>query len=101
MADARAREGRSDAEASGERVEMAAAVEVDVLARVDEIEAGDPDGEREPEHEHGRLEGAAHGDPAARCGDAIGEAQYPVRGPGEALRVRIADQEEGGQGRQL
>src|SRR5215467_2678781 len=100
MADARAPEGGGDAEASGEGAEARAAVEVDVLARVDQVEARDPYGEGEPEHERRRLEGATHGDPASRGGDAIGEAKDPVRGPGEAFGVGVADEEQPRPGRE-
>src|SRR5436309_3556600 len=77
VADARDAQRRPDAEARGQRVQAVGTVERHVLARVDQVEAGDPHREREPEHEHGRIEAAAHGDPAAGGGDAIGEAEDP------------------------
>ena len=64
------------------------AVELDVLAGVDEVEAGDPHREREPEHEDRRRRRrprTAIQPPARR--DPVGEAEDPVREPGEALGV--------------
>src|SRR5207244_8432855 len=72
-----------------------------VLTGVDEIEARDPDRQGEPQHEGRRIECSAHGDPPARRRSAVREAEDPVTRPGETLRVRIADQEERGPGRQL
>src|SRR3990172_7385784 len=69
-------------------------VEVHVLAGVDEIEAGDPDGQREPEDEGGGGGHPAHGDPASPGRDAVREAEDPVAHPREALGVGVADQEE-------
>src|SRR5215831_15596340 len=101
VAEPRALERGGDAEAGREGVEARAAVEVDILAGVDQIEAGDPYGEGEPQHEGRRLEGAAHGDPAAGGGDAVGEAEDPVRGPGETLGVGVANEEKRGPRREL
>src|SRR5437762_1417031 len=52
---ARRRERGGDAEARGDRVEPLRAVHLDVLARVDQVEARDPHGEREPEDERRRV----------------------------------------------
>src|SRR5262249_59094375 len=100
MADPRTPQGGGDTEAGGKGVEARAAVEVDVLTRVNQVEARDPYGKGEPEHEGWRLEGAAHGDPASRSSDAVGEAKDPVRGPGEAFGVRVADEEQRRPGRE-
>src|SRR3972149_5959160 len=55
VADAGRRERRGDAEARGKRVEALGPVELHVLAGIEEVEAGDPDRDREPEEK--RREG--------------------------------------------
>ena len=42
---------------AGTECSPCAPIELDVLAGVDEIEPGDPHGEREPQHEDRRVEG--------------------------------------------
>src|SRR5438876_3476208 len=51
---ARGSKGGGDAEARGDGVEPLRAVHLDVLARVDQVEARDPHREREPEEDRGR-----------------------------------------------
>ena len=97
---ARRHEGRGDAEARGHGVEPLRAIHVDILAGVEHVEARDPHREREPQDERRRVEGAAHGDPAPGRRDPVGEAEDPVRGPGEALRVGVADEEDEGERRE-
>src|SRR5881409_1748259 len=91
VVDARGGEGGGDAETRGDGVEPLRAVHLDVLTGVDQVEAGDPHSEREPEDDRRRVERPADRDPAAGRRDPVGEAEDPVRRPREALGVRVAD----------
>src|SRR5205814_1631426 len=66
---ARDGERAGDAEARRDRAEAATAIEGDVLRGIDDVEAGDPRGDREAEQERCQAEAGADGDPGAGGGD--------------------------------
>ena len=68
-----------------------ARIEVVILAGVDDVEAGGPEGDGGGEPENSRIERAAHGDPGGGRRDAQAEAQHQVRERGEALGERIEE----------
>jgi len=75
MEGARDPESGGDADVAGDGVESGVAVEVEILAGIEDIESCDPEGDGGGEQQDARVEGAAHGDPCGGWGDAESEAE--------------------------
>src|ERR1700682_2174210 len=91
-------EGIGDAEALGNGKEASAAVVVDVLASVEDIEAADPEGDCCAKNKHARIEAAGDGDPGGRGRDAEGETENEVGPTGEAFGKGIEEKNEESEG---
>ena len=96
---ARDPESAGDAEVAGDGVESGVAVELEILAGVEDVEAGDPEGHGGSKNNDARVEGSANGNPGGGGRDAEGKTEHEVRPAGEALRVRVKEQDgKGGRG---
>ncbi len=84
-------ESATDAEMAGDGVESGVAVELKILAGVEDVEARDPEGDGGGEKEDARVEGAANRDPGGGGGDTERETEHQVRPAREAFRVRIKE----------
>ena len=93
MEGARDPEGMVDAEVAGDGVESGVAVEIEILTGVEDVEAGDPEGDGGGKNKDAGVEGATNGDPGSGGGDAESESEYEVRPAGEALGVGIKEQD--------
>ncbi len=72
-------ESGGDADVAGDGVESDGAVEVEILAGVKDVEAGDPEGDGGGEKKDARIERAADGDPGGGGSDAESEAENEMR----------------------
>jgi hypothetical protein len=97
---ARDPEGAGYSQVAGDGVESGVAVEVEILAGVEDVEAGDPEGDGGGENKDARVEGAANGDPGGGGRHAEGEAEHEMRPAGEALGVGIKEQDREGDRRE-
>ena len=66
-------------------------IELVILAGVDDIEAGRPEGDGGGKPKNADIERSAHGDPGGGGRDPQGESQNQVRKGGEALGKRISE----------
>jgi len=85
-------ESAGDADEAGDGVEAGVAVELEILAGVEDVEAGDPEGDGGGKKKDARVERAANGDPGSGGRDAESEAEHEVRPAGEAFGVGIKEQ---------
>ena len=84
-------------EARGNRLQALRPVDLDVLERVEYIEARHPEGDGACDQEIAQVKAPRHAEePSHRC-RAAGEAQPEVGQPGETLGVGIAEHEDGGE----
>src|ERR1022692_3525782 len=95
MEGARDPESGGDADVAGDGVESGGAVELEILAGVEDIESGDPEGNGGGEQKDARVEGAAHGDPCSGRSDAESEAETEMGQKGEAIQLRGGQDEDG------
>jgi hypothetical protein len=86
-------ESAGDADVAGDGVESGVAVELEILAGVEDVEAGDPEGDGGGEQKDARVEGAANGDPGSGRRYAESESEHEVRPAREALGVGIEEQD--------
>ena len=93
MEGARDPEGMVDAEVAGDGVESGMAIEIEVLAGVEDVETGDPESDGGGKNEDARVERAANGDPGGGRRYAEGKTEHEVRPAGEALGVRVEEQD--------
>src|ERR1700730_7394341 len=92
--DAGDQESVGDAEALGNGKEAGAAIVIDVLAGVENIEAADPEGYGGAEKKHTGIEAAGDGDPRGRGRNAESEAEDEVGPTGEAFGEGIEKEYE-------
>ena len=85
-------ESAGDADVARDGVEAGVAVELEILAGVEDVETGDPESDGGGEKKDARIEGAANGDPGGGRGDAEGETEHEMRPAGEALGVGVEEQ---------
>ncbi len=90
----------ADSEVAWNRVEAGLAVEIVVLAGVENVETSDPEGDRRSEQKDARVERAADGDPSGGRGNAQGESEDQVRPASEAFCVGIEKDNCEGYGRE-
>ncbi len=93
-------ESAGDAEVAGDGVEVGVAVEIEILTGVEDVEAGDPEGDGGGENKDARVEGTADGDPGGGGRYAEGETKHEVRPAREALGVGVEEQDGEGNGRE-
>jgi len=93
MEGARDPEGRADSAVAGDGMQSGIAVKFEILTGIENIEAGDPEGDRGGEEQNARVEGAANGDPRGGGGDAKSEAEDEVSKPRKALGVGVEQQD--------
>ncbi len=91
-------EGAADADVAWDGVESGVAVEVEILAGVDNVEAGDPEGDGGGKKKDARVEGAANGDPGGGGRYAESESEHEVRPAREAFGVGVEEQHGKGDG---
>lgn len=89
MKGARDPEGGTDSDVARDGVQAGGAVEFKVLAGVEDIEAGDPEGDGGGEEQDARVEGAADGDPCGGGCDAERETQHKMGETGETFGVGV------------
>lgn len=94
-------EGSADAEALGDAMEAAFDVEGVVLAGIDDVEAGGPEGDGGGEPENARVERTLHGDPCGGGGNAEREAEHQVREVREAFGVAVEHHDGEGERREF
>src|ERR1700734_3837084 len=82
-----------DADVARDGVEAGIAVELEILAGVEDIEACDPEGDGGGEEQDARIEGAANGDPCGGRCYAECEAKYEVRPARETFGIGIEEQD--------
>jgi len=70
-------------------MESGVAVELEILAGVENVEAGNPEGDGGGEQEDARIEGTANRDPGRGRSDTQGETEDDVRPAREALGVGV------------
>ena len=78
-----------DAEVTRDGVESGVAVELEILASVEDVEAGNPEGHSGSEKKDPRVERAAYRDPRCGRGDAEGESEHEMRPAGKAFGVGV------------
>jgi len=81
-----------DADVAGDGVKSGVAVELEILARIKDVEAADPEGDGGGENQNARVEGATNRDPGRGGRDAESEAKCDVRPTRKALGVGIKKQ---------
>lgn len=85
-----------DADASGNAEETFAAIEIGVLAGVDDVEAGSPEHDCEAEEADWVIERAGDGDPGGAGGNAEAGAKDEMSERGKAFGVAV--EEDDGEG---
>ncbi len=75
---ARDPESGADADVAWDGVESGVAVKFEILAGIEDIEAGDPKSNSGGEEQYARVEGAANSDPRGGRGDAECETEHQV-----------------------
>ena len=83
-------EGTGEAEFGGDGEQAFAAIEIVILAAIDDVEAGGPAGDGGGEPENAWVECATDGNPGGGGRNAQSETKYEVRHGGEALGVAVA-----------
>src|SRR3954471_21208410 len=100
MQRARDPEGGRDAEESRDAEQLFGAIELVILAGVDDVETGRPEGDCGGEPKDPRIELPAYGDPC-RCGrDSETEAEDKVREGREAFGKRVEKDDSQGERRE-
>ena len=70
-------------------MESGVAVELEILASVEDVEAGDPESDGGGEKKDAGIKRAAYGDPRGGRGDAEGESEHEVRPAGKAFGIGV------------
>lgn len=79
----------ADADVARDGVKAGVTVEFEILTGIEDIEAGDPEGDGGGEEQDAWVEGAADGDPCGGWCDAERETQYKMGETGETFGVGI------------
>jgi len=79
----------ADAEVARDGVQSGIAIEVEVLAGIEDVETGDPEGDGGGEQKDARVKRAANRDPGGGRCDAQSETQDEMGETGEALGIGI------------
>ena len=90
---ARPGERAVDPEAGRDRRKSPGPIELHVLHRVEDVEAGDPGAHAQAEQDRRGRRLSGQGDGHADGTERLGHAQPEVAAPGEALRVGVAEQD--------
>ena len=69
-------------------------IDVHVLAGIDDVESGGPEGHRKAEGPDWRDQFPRQCYPCADGGKSEAESEHEVAGPGESLRVGVKEEEE-------
>jgi len=85
-------ESAANAGVARDGMEAGVAVEVVVLAGIEDIEAGDPEGDGCGEKQNARAEGAANGDPSGGGRDAESKTEHEMRPASKALGIGVEEQ---------
>ena len=92
MEGARDPKSSADARVARDGVESGTAVKFEILAGIEHIKSGNPEGDGGGEEKDARIEGATNGNPrGGRC-DAEGKAENEMRKAGETLGIGIKQQ---------
>lgn len=90
---ARDPKSRSNTDVAGNGVESGVAIELEILTSIENIKAGDPEGDGRGEQQDTRVEGPADGDPCGGRSNAESEAQDEMREARESLGVGVKQQD--------
>ena len=78
-----------------------AAVKIDVLASVDQVESPHPEGHGGAQQQHTQTDVIAQGNPGRDGRETVSDPQHQVREQGETLGVGIEKQDRNRHGRKL
>ena len=92
MKSSRDPESGRDSDVAGDGVQFGVAVELEILAGVEDIEAGDPESNRRGEQQDAQVERTPNCDPCGGWGDAKSEAQNEMGQTREALGIGVEQQ---------
>jgi len=93
-------EGAGNADVAGDGMKAGVAVEIEILAGVENVEACDPEGDGGGEKKDARVEGAANGDPCSGGSDAEGKSENEMRPASESLGIGVEQQNRERDGRE-